>query len=90
VVVVVVVTVKLYVAVLVMLPPVPETVMLYVPAGVDEEVEIVNVEEQVGLQLVGLNEHEAPAGRPAEHVKLTDWVVPAVNVAVTAVCLLCP
>jgi hypothetical protein len=79
-----IVTVKLYVAERVFPPPVPNIVIVYVPVGVVEEVEIVAVELQVGLQLVGLKEHDAPVGR-LEHENETDCVLPLINVAVTVV-----
>jgi hypothetical protein len=84
-----VVTVKLYVAERVIPPPVPDIVIVYVPVGVVEEVEIVAVELQVGLQLVGLKEQDAPAGR-LEQENETDCVLPLINVAVTVVLVDCP
>ena len=48
------------------------------------EVEIVKVEEQVGLQEVGENLALAPSGIPATE-KLTSWLSPEVKVAVTVV-----
>ena len=44
------VTVRLNEVTLVSPPPTPETVIGYVPAGVEVPVEIVNVVEQLGLQ----------------------------------------
>ena len=63
-------TVKLKAVVRVTPPPLADTVMVEVPAGVVPAVVlIVNVEEQVGLQLVPENEAVAPAGKPdAENV----------------------
>ena len=61
--------------------PVPVTVMVYVPAGVVDRVEIISVVEQVGLQLVGEKEGVAPAGKP-EAVKETEAVVPDTRVDV--------
>jgi len=45
-------------------PPVPVTVIGYEPVGVDEDVDMVNVLVKVGLPEDGLNEGEAPEGRP--------------------------
>ena len=50
----------------------------------DPVVETVSVELHVGLQFVGLNEHDAPIGKP-EQLKLTLCVVPDNNVAVAVV-----
>ena len=74
-------TVKLNVLVRVTPPPLADTVMVDVPAGVvPMVVPIVNVEEQVGVQLPEENEAVAPAGKPeAEYV--TAWAVPDTNVA---------
>jgi hypothetical protein len=47
------VTVRLNEVTLVSPPPTPETVMGYVPVGVEVPVEIVNVVEQFGLQELG-------------------------------------
>jgi hypothetical protein len=82
-------TVKLYDAERVFPPPVPNIVIVYVPVGVVEEVEIVTVELQVGLQLVGLKEQDAPAGR-LEHENETGCLVPLTSVAVTVVLVLLP
>jgi hypothetical protein len=57
--------VRVKLVVLVMPPPVAETVMADVPPGADPVVLMVNVEEQVGLQLGDANEAVAPEGRPA-------------------------
>lgn len=57
-------TVKPKLVVFVKLPAVPVTVMVELPVGVVAEVEIVNVVEQLGLQLVGLKEAVAPEGSP--------------------------
>jgi hypothetical protein len=46
-------------------PPVADTVMAEVPAGVELLLLIVNVEEQVGLQLDEENEAVVPEGKPA-------------------------
>ena len=63
-------TVKLNDVVRVTAPPVADTVTVDVPAGVVPAVVLmVNVEEQVGLQLVDENETVAPEGNPeAENV----------------------
>jgi hypothetical protein len=75
-------TVKLNVLVRVTPPPLADTVMVDVPAGViPMVVPIVSVDEQVGLQLPGENEAVAPAGNP-EAEKVTDWLLPETNVAV--------
>lgn len=55
--------------------------MVWSPAGVEAEVEIVSVLVQVGLQEVGLKEAVASEGRP-EAASETDWVAPAESVAV--------
>ncbi len=57
-------TVRLKVVVFETPPPVPLTVMGYVPVGVEVRVVMVNVAEQVGLQLPGENEAVVPAGSP--------------------------
>jgi hypothetical protein len=58
-------TVKLNVVVRVTPPPLADTVMVDVPAGVTPRVvAIVSVDEQVGLQLPGENEAVVPAGNP--------------------------
>jgi hypothetical protein len=57
-------TVKLNDVVRVTPPPVADTVMVEVPAGVVVLVLIVNVEEHVGLQLAKENEAVAPEGNP--------------------------
>src|SRR5262249_61746563 len=45
-------------------PPVPDTVMAVVPAGVVPDVVSVSVELQGGEQAVGENDAVVPAGRP--------------------------
>lgn len=57
-------TVSVKLVVLITVPAVPVTVMVYVPTGVEAVVAMVMVEEQVGLQEVGENEAVAPVGRP--------------------------
>jgi len=62
-------------------PRVPVTVIVYEPAGVDDEVLMVHVLVKVELPEEGLKEAEAPDGRPdAESV--TVWVDPLVKVTV--------
>ena len=63
-------TVRLNEVVRVNPPPVADTVMADVPAGVEPLVLIANVEEQVGLQLAEENEAVDPAGSP-EAAKVT-------------------
>jgi hypothetical protein len=58
-------TVRLNEVVRVTPPPVADTVMAEVPAGVELLLLIVNVEEQVGLQLDEENEAVVPEGKPA-------------------------
>ena len=58
-------TVRLNEVVRVSPPPVADTVMADVPAGVELLVLIVKVEEQVGLQLAEENEAVDPEGKPA-------------------------
>ena len=57
-------TVKLNVVVLVIPPPVVETVMVEFPAGVEPVVLMVRVEEQAGLHEAEENEAVAPVGKP--------------------------
>ena len=57
-------TVRLNEVVRVTPPPVADTVMADVPAGVEPLVLIVNVEEQVALQLAEEKEAVAPTGSP--------------------------
>ena len=63
-------TVRLKEVVRVTPPPVTDTVMVEVPAGVVPAVVLmVNVDEQVGVQLAKENEADAPEGNPeAENV----------------------
>src|SRR3990167_5180184 len=63
------------------LPPVPVTVMVELPVGVDDEAVRVMVVLQVGLQDVGPNDADAPAGRP-DAVNDTDCVGLDTSVAV--------
>jgi len=58
------VTFKLNAVVRVKPPPVPVTVILYEPLGVDDEVLMLHVLVNVGLPEAGVNEAEAPEGRP--------------------------
>jgi hypothetical protein len=76
-----VLTVKLKVVVRVTPPPLADTVMVEVPAGVVPAVVlIVKFVKQLGLQLAAEKEAVAPAGRPdAENV--TDCALPDANVA---------
>src|SRR5438034_424774 len=57
-------TVKLKLVVLVTAPPMPVTVMVEVPVGVDDVVEMVRPVEQVGVHTVGENDAVAPVGSP--------------------------
>jgi len=77
-------TLKVKEVVCVIPPPVPVTVIGYEPVGVDDEVEMVKVEEKVGLPDCGLKEAEAPEGRP-EAERLTVCVEPLSKVAVIVV-----
>jgi hypothetical protein len=63
--------------------------MEYVPAGVEAEVDIVNVEKLVGYKDDGLNEQDAPEGTP-EHENDTGCEVPDMRVAVAVVDVLLP
>lgn len=65
-------------------PPVPESVIVKFPVGVEERVESVKVLVQVGLQLVGEKLAVVPLGSP-EAEKETDCVAPERSVAVTVV-----
>lgn len=58
-------TLSVYVTNFVIPPPVPRTLMGCEPAGVESEVYtvMVDVQTELGLQLDGLNEHDAPDGR---------------------------
>jgi len=74
-------TVKLNVVVLLSPPPIADTVIVDVPAGVVPAVVlIVNVEEQVGLQLADEKDAVAPAGKPAAE-NVTACVLPDPSVA---------
>lgn len=77
-------TVRLYKAVLISGVAVPLTVMEVVPVGVPPVVDIVNVDEQVGLHDNGENEQDAPAGNPAQ-LNVTGCVVPETRLDVTVV-----
>ena len=63
------------------LPPVPVTVIVELPVGVDDEAVMVIVVLQVGLQDAGPNDADAPAGRP-DAVNDTDCVGLDTSVAV--------
>ncbi len=82
-------TLRLYVALLVIPPPAPLTIMEYVPAGVEVEVDIVSIEELVGYRVDGLNEHDIPEGSP-EHENDIGCEVPDTRVAVAVVDMLLP
>src|SRR5437867_4357824 len=73
-------TVKLKLVVLVTAPPMPVTVMVEVPVGVDDVVEIVRPLEQVGVHAVGENDAVAPVGSP-EAEKATACAVPDTSAA---------
>jgi hypothetical protein len=64
-------TAKLNEVVRVSPPPLPDTAMVKLPAGVEPVVKMVRVEEQLGLQLADENEAVAPEGSP-DTEKLTD------------------
>src|SRR2546427_62637 len=74
------VTVKLKLVVLVTPPPVPVTVMVEVPVGVDDVVEIVGREGDVGGKGVGLGGGRTLEGSP-EAEKDTACAVPETSVA---------
>jgi hypothetical protein len=78
------VTVRLYVAVRVADAPVPVTVIVYVPEGVDADVASVRVDEPPDVTDVGLNVAVTPDGRPLAE-KATDWADPAVVAVLTVV-----
>ncbi|HEV3281997.1 MAG TPA: hypothetical protein VG032_10380, partial [Acidimicrobiales bacterium] len=59
--------------------PVPVTVMVEVPVGVEDEVVTVMVELCPALMVWGLNETRAPVGTPVA-LRATDWVEPLVTV----------
>lgn len=65
-------TINVNCVVLVSPPPVPVTVIMGDPVGVEDEVVIVKVLEKVGFPENGLNEQEAPEGTPLVQDKLTD------------------
>ena len=73
------VSVKL--VVLVAPPPAAVTVIVLAPTGVEAEVFMVRVEEQLGEQETGEKEALAPVGRP-EAEKVNDAGVPLMRVAV--------
>lgn len=80
---------RVYVADLVLPPPVPETVMLWFAAAAEEDVLTVNCELQGGVQLVGEKLHEIPVGGVA-HERDTVFPVPCARLTLTVVCSLSP
>ena len=70
-------------------PSVPVTVIVYVPAGVEAEVAMVNTDVHVGVQEGIEYEAVAPAGRP-DSVKDTGAGVPETRVAVRVLDTLWP
>ena len=74
-------TVNVNVVVRVNPPPVPATVIVYAPAGVEDDVPIINLLVNVGLPEAELNDAVAPVGRP-DAERLTVWVVPEMRVTV--------
>jgi hypothetical protein len=62
-------------------PPVPVTVMVDQPVGVVDDAVMVSVLVKLAIPDVGLNEHDAPAGSPLVHIRLTLDDVPLVRVA---------
>ena len=82
-----VVTVKLTVAVRVLLPPVPVTVIVYVPAAVEEPTVNVNVEDPApgAAMEVGLNAAVVPVGRPLAERATSELNPPEVVVVITDV-----
>lgn len=73
-------TVKPNAVVFVTPPPVAVIVIVELPVGVEPLVATVNVEEHVGLQLVGENEAVVPSGNPAAE-KVTACVLADTNAA---------
>ena len=63
-------------------PPVPVIVIVYVPAGVVDAVEIVSVEVKLGVPEAGAKVAAAPEGRP-EADKLTVSLKPSTEVSET-------
>jgi len=57
-------------------------VIVYVPVGVELDVLIVRVLENVGLPDAGLKPQDAPVGKPLVQDKATDCVEPLFKVAV--------
>src|SRR5438445_700549 len=82
-------TLRLYVAERLTPPPPTRTVIGWVPVGVVGAVVIVIVELHDGVQVTGLKEAPAPAGRP-EAEKFTTWPVPDRSVALTVDVADCP
>ena len=60
----------------------PVTLTWNEPVGVEKDVETVSTLEPVGVTEDGLNEQEAPAGRPLVQAKLTDCEAPPIKDAV--------
>ena len=73
-------TVKIKLVVFVTLPPVPVTMIVKAPVGVEATVERVRVVEQVGEHAVEENAAVAPVGSPAAE-KETACVVPETSAA---------
>ncbi len=71
------------------LPLTPLTVMRYVPAGIEVEADIINVEDLVGYKEDGLNEHDTPEGSPG-HENDTGCEVPDMSVALAVVDVFLP
>ena len=70
-------------------PAVPVTVIVEDPAGVEADVVMVSVDEQVGLHDADEKEAVAPAGRP-DAEKVTACAVPETRVAVIVFDTGCP
>ena len=77
--------VRVKVVVLVVPPPMAVMVMVLTPVGVEAEVFMVRVEEQLGLQVMGEKLEVTPEGRPVTE-KLREAGVPVVRVAVIVDC----
>ncbi len=75
-------TVKLKLVDFVIPPPLPVTVIVLGPAGVETDVSMLRVVEQVGVHEVEEKDTVAPVGRP-ETEKKTSSGVPEARVAVT-------
>ena len=70
-------------------PATPVTVIIEDPVGVDADVVMVSVDEQVGLHDADEKEAVAPAGRPVAE-KVTACAVPETRVAVIVFDTGCP